>query len=178
MDSFKGTALITLPDGLTASSAKKGGYTIISLPNNNSSPSINANPSSPTPPYRPPSTGAKSTDHKKKSPLSTSQTEAENEIKVIPTIPSTSVNINVSQLERGELYDHIFNPSNFTSKNKTRVWDMMQQSVQQTLIEGENGKKKRITTVLPFHPNQDVYVSPINCLSHFLRCNASHKLEI
>jgi hypothetical protein len=153
---ISGTALITLPDGLKNSSIK-GGYTIVSLPTSSTtthskSNANNSNASSTTSTHQ--HTSTKTTGNKR---LPSGE---ENEIKALST-PSTStnLNLNVHQLERGELYDQIFNNYAYGNKNKTQIWNVMQQSVQQTLIEGANGKKKRITTVLPFHPNQDVYVS-------------------
>lgn len=47
--------------------------------------------------------------------------------------------------------------SKYGTKNMTHVWDVMQHS---NLGKGNyKGKGKRITTVLPFHPNQDAHVS-------------------
>lgn len=41
---------------------------------------------------------------------------------------------------------------NYATKNLAQVWDVLQQK----------GKGKRITTVLPFHPNQDSHVRTTN----------------
>lgn len=151
---ISGTALITLPDGLSGgSSSKKGGYTIVSLP-------TNAGPNNGSSFSSKPNIKLKSNGHKRLGGGSNHSSPSEAEMNEIKVIPSTSANLSVHELERGELYDHIFNSYKYGTKNKTQIWDVMQQqSVQQTLIEGKNGKKKQITTILPFHPNQDVYVS-------------------
>jgi hypothetical protein len=172
-----GTALITLPDGLNSSVSRKGGYTIVSIPTpthtqtkstaKGNASNVNANVNSDSHivhHHHPPSTSSSASasgNLRLQYNPTTSEPSSSNlknprgelEIKAIP-IPSSE---DLSKLEMGELYGHIFN--NYGTKNKTQIWDVMQQSVQQTLIEDEKGKKKRIMTVLPFHPNQDVYVS-------------------
>jgi len=51
--------------------------------------------------------------------------------------------------------------------NKTQFWDVMQHNG--STIPEKHSKKnsKKLTTVFPFHPNQDTYVSPIH---FFLLC--------
>jgi len=41
----------------------------------------------------------------------------------------------------------------YGTKNLTHVWDVMQHG------SGAKGKAKRVTTVIPYHPNQDAHVS-------------------
>lgn len=150
-----GTALITLPDGLDT--MLQPGYTMITIPATNT-----ARPMSP-----------KSSSHSQLvveggSTLGSSPSGGNPHRKTLGK--DGVVKIAMGQDDDKPLVTKGSSSGSgsddecklFSTKNKTQIWDVIQQTVGKQDTIGSKGKKK-ITTIFPFHPNQDSYVSQAIC---------------
>lgn len=137
-----GTALITLPDGLDT--MLQPGYTMITIPaTQNQQQSSSKKPS-----------GASRNSHRGKG----------DDVK--PLVTSGGGRSKGTGLSSDDDECKLF-----ATKNKAQIWDVLQQNKIEAQGEGdedtggrESKSKKKITTIFPFHPNQDSYVSDLETL--------------
>ncbi|CAG7784681.1 unnamed protein product, partial [Allacma fusca] len=88
-------------------------------------------------------------------PSNSSSTSDLKENQIIKLSDSSSSSAHSSGSE-----DSPLSQNKFATKNKTQIWNVMQQHhISATLTsvgkKGFSGKSKKFTTVLPFHPNHD-----------------------
>lgn len=133
-----GTALITLPDGLDT--MLQPGYTMITIPatQNQSSSRKHA--------------GASRSSHRGRG----------DDVKPLVTSGGggrSKASAGLSSDDECKL---------FATKNKAQIWDVLQQNKIDAQGEGDeetggrgSKSKKKITTIFPFHPNQDSHVSDL-----------------
>lgn len=154
-----GTALITLPDGLDK--MLQPGYTMITIPASKSitsssskTPSaaggVGAEDGKPTPATAVGGARSINKNGNNKDAAINITIGIDDEKPLVPPGGGSSSSNNSSDDEC----------KLFGTKNKAQIWDVLQNTMGKQHDAGGGGKnKKKITTVFPFHPNQDAYVS-------------------